>query len=585
MRLGRSERVFLSFLLFLSPSRYTHPLLIAFVRRKLVYRRLARFKARKNVITELSLTEQKYLVSLRLSTSEYLHPMVGKCSTADEILPAEQVKAIFGSIEIVELLSKRLLVEFTRRAVRCNYYTRIGEIFLSLESSLQCYADYVKGYDAARKMLAQAMEQLPALKEFDLAVQKKHNTRLGIRDFLIMPVQRVPRYILLLRDILKQTDKSLPDYADVKAAMGKLEEFTVHMDFEAQRSEALRIIQSKLSGNLTMLQASSAGDRRFLHEGPLLDVDKGKRMYLFLFSDIVVVAQNKEDMPAPSKMLTLRRMPKDDGRMHVVETVQLTELSRCTNIKGDGAAVWFKLDGTLYQCQSDEERQIWLGHIHRILRVMRSKATKRMVLQMSSSTSLQKEKASQERARARWSTEYEGLVVNSANSAESLRRASSSGFVMGPSRMKRSSSSIGSSMSLSASSSAASSVQVTSNPLLVLQQSHSRSRSRSAAGPSSVPSSTSLPPPPPPMAATVAPSIVGILKFDFQGSSEKELSAVTGQEVTVIRQLQSGWTLVSNEGATGVIPTSYLDIFEKVIDSPPPPPAANLLPPPSMITK
>ena len=168
---------------------------------------------------EMALTENKYLVSLRISTADYLHPLIGLCSTSDEILTAEEVKLIFGNIEIVELLSKKLLVEFTKRSVRCNYYTRIGEVFLQFESSLQCYADYVKAYDAARKLLGETMERKPQLALFDQSVQKKHNIKLGLRDFLIMPVQRIPRYILLLRDILKQTDPALPDYEDVKKGM------------------------------------------------------------------------------------------------------------------------------------------------------------------------------------------------------------------------------------------------------------------------------------------------------------------------------------------------------------------------------
>jgi hypothetical protein len=97
-------------------------------------------------------------VSLRISTADYLHPMIGKCSTADEIVAAERIRVIFGPIEVVELLSKKLLVEFTKRAVRLNYFTRVGEVFLSMEKSLQCYAEYVKGYDAARKALGECLD-------------------------------------------------------------------------------------------------------------------------------------------------------------------------------------------------------------------------------------------------------------------------------------------------------------------------------------------------------------------------------------------------------------------------------------------
>lgn len=149
-------------------------------------------------------------------------------------------------------------------------------------------------YDAARAALGEALDNPKcSLNAFDQAVQKKHGIKLGIRDFLIMPVQRVPRYILLLKDILKQTEPSHPDYEDVKLAMAKLQEFTVHMDAEAQRSEALRIIECKLAGEVKMLQAGPA-DRRFLHEGPLHDESKQRKVYVFLFSDLVVVAKEPE---------------------------------------------------------------------------------------------------------------------------------------------------------------------------------------------------------------------------------------------------------------------------------------------------
>ena len=66
------------------------------------------------------------------------------------------------------------------------------------------------------------------LRNFDLAVQNKHGIKLGIRDFLIMPVQRVPRYILLLKDILKHTETTHRDYQDLKDAMAMLQVCLLH---------------------------------------------------------------------------------------------------------------------------------------------------------------------------------------------------------------------------------------------------------------------------------------------------------------------------------------------------------------------
>ena len=41
--------------------------------------------------------------------------------------------------------------------------------------------------------------------------------KMGLENLLIMPVQRLPRYNLLLRDLLKQTKDDHPDYEGLTA--------------------------------------------------------------------------------------------------------------------------------------------------------------------------------------------------------------------------------------------------------------------------------------------------------------------------------------------------------------------------------
>lgn len=41
----------------------------------------------------------------------------------------------------------------------------------------------------------------------------------GIKDFLIMPVQRIPRYSMLLQDMVKNTWPDHADYASLSAAL------------------------------------------------------------------------------------------------------------------------------------------------------------------------------------------------------------------------------------------------------------------------------------------------------------------------------------------------------------------------------
>ena len=57
-----------------------------------------------------------------------------------------------------------------------------------------------------------------------LEVCKTHPDAKGldIRSFLIQPVQRVPRYRMLLEDLLKVTEEGHPDEAPLKDALEKV---------------------------------------------------------------------------------------------------------------------------------------------------------------------------------------------------------------------------------------------------------------------------------------------------------------------------------------------------------------------------
>ncbi len=413
-----------------------------------------------------------------------------------------------------------------------------------------------------------------------------------------MPVQRVPRYILLLKDILKQTEPSHPDYEDVKLAMAKLQEFTVHMDAEAQRSETLRIIESKLSGDVKMLHAGPA-DRRFLHEGSLYEESKQRKVYLFLFSDMMIVAKEQD---GKGSSLTLRRAPTaSDGKLQVIESMPLSELSRCTNIKSfsNEPIFQFKLDGATYTCSSDEERQIWITHIHRLLRALRSKAQKRMTMQMTpeallaaSPTTRAAAAASvssgvrKPKSKSRWgatpsapssSTEFEGLLARPSVSSDSSISPK-------PTRVSGSAISLGS-RNRRAASAVSDEPVVQTNPLMTMKTRH-RSQSsivKTTETAQEPPVSAALPPPavtvggvaavqvdqlpPPPLlpsavrtsGSSEASKERAEVLYAFKASSAKEMDVEAGQIVSVVKTLPSGWSVVLREdGTQGVVPRSYL---------------------------
>lgn len=42
---------------------------------------------------------------------------------------------------------------------------------------------------------------------------------MNLEDFLVKPVQRLPKYVLLLKDLLKHTDLDHPDFLNIKNSL------------------------------------------------------------------------------------------------------------------------------------------------------------------------------------------------------------------------------------------------------------------------------------------------------------------------------------------------------------------------------
>ena len=57
---------------------------------------------------------------------------------------------------------------------------------------------------------------------------------------MITPVQRLPRYELLLRDLVKNTAKNHPDYPNLTFALEKMTEINVFINEQQRDSEQIQ---------------------------------------------------------------------------------------------------------------------------------------------------------------------------------------------------------------------------------------------------------------------------------------------------------------------------------------------------------
>ncbi|KAJ3434142.1 faciogenital dysplasia protein [Anaeramoeba flamelloides] len=170
--------------------------------------------------------------------------------------------------------------------------TRLGKCFQGFKVIVRLYGDYCEGYEEGLKLLANLRAKKEKFSNWLLEVKSLPEAgNLDITSYLIMPIQRLPRYTLLLSEALKHTDPLHPDYAPTKEAMGFIEKIAQKIN------EHLNVLESQRE--LYELQSNVLGwnvvkpNRKLLLELPVNKVNPYgsiQKRYLFLFSDVIIWA-------------------------------------------------------------------------------------------------------------------------------------------------------------------------------------------------------------------------------------------------------------------------------------------------------
>ncbi|XP_030372453.1 uncharacterized protein LOC115622596 [Scaptodrosophila lebanonensis] len=193
---------------------------------------------RKEIITEIVETEEKYGRDLQIILEEFCHPML-----VAGLLTQEQLSAIFLNTEDL-LENNQTLAERMRDALDIALEqgdddlltVNIGRIFLDFTQMLHAFESYCVRQAGASLLLANLEKEKELLRIF-LKVSQMENAvlrRMNLNSFLMVPVQRVTKYPLLLARLYKVTPAHLDGRELLKQAQEKIELHLNHINQEAK---------------------------------------------------------------------------------------------------------------------------------------------------------------------------------------------------------------------------------------------------------------------------------------------------------------------------------------------------------------
>ncbi|KAL3851929.1 hypothetical protein ACJMK2_015623 [Sinanodonta woodiana] len=323
------------------------------------------------IAEELLKTERSYVSRLHL-LDQVFHFKITVENKNASFMPEEVITQMFSNVKsIYKFHNDFLLPQLTERMFNWSKEAKIGDLMKRFAPFLKMYTEYVKNFDHAMELINQWLVKSPRFATLIQDIQQLPECgHLTLQHHMLEPVQRVPRYELLLKDYLKRLPEDASDRTDAEAALKLVTEAASHSNTVMKKIEKFHKVMSiyqALGGGIDLISPT----RELIKEGRIIKISarSGEKQdrYLFLFNDLLLVCS--EQILGSYK---LRARMSVDG-MEVRNTIDENHsISKSFIVKSVEKSVEF-LDEN-----SKSGEQEWETVIHKVISDYKSKSLSRV---------------------------------------------------------------------------------------------------------------------------------------------------------------------------------------------------------------
>uniref|UniRef100_A0A8C9YKC1 Phosphatidylinositol-3,4,5-trisphosphate dependent Rac exchange factor 2 n=1 Tax=Sander lucioperca TaxID=283035 RepID=A0A8C9YKC1_SANLU len=329
------------------------------------------------VLNELLKTERDYVGTLEF-LSVFLHRLNQYAATKiDKNITEETVKVLFSNIEEILAVHKDFLSmveELLQPEPHAHH--EIGRCFLHFKSRFQIYDEYCGNHEKAQRLLLE-LNKIRSVRTCLLncmLLGGRKNTEVPLEGYLVAPIQRICKYPLLLRELLKRTPKKHNDYALVQESLQVMKAVCSSINEAKRQMEKLEILEEWQS-HIEGWEGSNITDTctEMLMHGVLLKISAGniQERIFFLFDKLLVYCKKKTRRLKNSKAATEGPRYLFRGRINTevmeVENVDdgTADYHSSGNIVNNGWKIHNTAKNKWFVCmaKTPEEKQEWLEAI------------------------------------------------------------------------------------------------------------------------------------------------------------------------------------------------------------------------------
>ncbi|CAL8069824.1 unnamed protein product [Orchesella dallaii] len=316
-------------------------------------------KKRTYVIRELVETEQDYVRDLREIVVGYMAIMRdpnGEIPMPDDLRGGRD-KIVFGNMEAIYEWHRDIFCKGLQRCV--EHPEEIGLLFTKHSRRLHMYVVYCQNKPMSEFIVSEHIDT------YFEEIRLKLGHKLTLCDLLIKPVQRIMKYQLLIKDILKYTER-----------IGNKDE----IETLKKACDVMHVVPKEANdmmnvGRLQGFDGKITAQGKLLLYGPLLCSEgtsalnfKGKELQVFFFEQSIILSESVGKKTQFSNPVYIYKGHIQVNKMSLTETVD------------DGDPCKFILRSTdpkkpnlsfVCQTSSKENRDEWIGQLQQILQTQK----------------------------------------------------------------------------------------------------------------------------------------------------------------------------------------------------------------------
>uniref|UniRef100_A0A3Q3IR65 Vav 2 guanine nucleotide exchange factor n=1 Tax=Monopterus albus TaxID=43700 RepID=A0A3Q3IR65_MONAL len=297
-------------------------------------------------LVEIQETEAKYYKTLEDIEKNYMIPL-------KQVLSPQDMEAIFVNLEDVIKVHFALL-----RAIDLNIVSGgsgLGKIFLDFKERLLIYGQYCSHMENAQKTLEELIATREDVKvKVEECTMKVQEGKFKLQDLLVVPMQRVLKYHLLLKELLSHsTDR--PERQQLKEALEAMQDLAMYINEVKRDNETLKKI-SEFQSSIENLQVKLEEYGRPKIDGELKVcsiVNRTKQdRYIFLFDKVVIVCKRKGYSYELKEIIELQSYKMSDDPMNNRDMKKWSYGFYLIHLQGK--------QGFQFFCKTEETKRKWM---------------------------------------------------------------------------------------------------------------------------------------------------------------------------------------------------------------------------------